>query len=404
MKRTMRSIAVITGMLLIPTIALAGCSSSPSTSSTTTGAAAAPTTTAAAAPTTTQAAAPTTSAAAPSDKQSYHFEIVSKGFQSTYWQAVYKGSQQELAKLNTDAGFEKYTMNFVGPDSESDIAVQVQQLTSALNAKPASIGLAALDVNALLDTIKSAQGAGIPIIGFDSGVPAAPAGSVLANASTDNLAAGGIAADGLYDKIKGLIGQGKQVRIGVVNQDATSESITNRGIGFINEMLKKLTGDGYTAFVTGNDKYVGSSDKSTGTQADANVIIEVRVPAQTTTELCATEAGAILNEKDTIAIFGSNQVAAEGVITANGTLNVLGTDPGQIVAVGFDSGSVIKAAVTAGTMYGAVTQAPVQIGVVLIDLLAAAAQGQPVKDTDTGAQFYTAANIGDPNISQNLYD
>lgn len=386
-----KGIALITSVILTMSMVTSGCSSTQSTPA------------AGAATGSTAAESTAAQSAAAGSGQSYHFEIVSKGFQSTYWQAVYKGSQDEVKKLNTDAGYEKYTINFAGPDSESDIAVQVQEFTSALNAKPNAIGLAALDVNALLDSIKTAQSSKIPIIGFDSGVPKAPEGSVLANASTDNYAAGKAAADGMYKKIKGLIGK-KQVRIGEVNQDATSESITNRGLGFIDEMIALLKADNYTAFVTGNDKYVGSCKGSTGKEADANVIIEVRVPSQTTTELCATEAGVILNEKDTIAIFGSNQVAAEGVITANETLNVCGSDDGQIVAVGFDSGKVIKAAVSAGTMYGAVTQAPVQIGKVLIDLLAASAEGQPVKNTDTGCQFYTKDNISNQEIFQNLYD
>lgn len=335
--------------------------------------------------------------------QKYHFEIVSKGFQSTYWQAVYKGATAELKKLNDKAGYEKYSMNFVGPDSESDVAVQVQEFASALNAKPNAIGLAALDVNALLDSIKTTQSSKIPIIGFDSGVPNAPKGAVVANASTDNYAAGKLAADGMYDKIKSRLGKGK-VRIGEVNQDATSESITNRGLGFIDEMITKLKGDGHKVFVTGNKKYVGDCKGSNGTEANADVIIEVRVPAQTTTELCATEAGVILNESDTIAIFGSNQVAAEGVITSNETLQVCGSDGKKILAVGFDSGKVLKNAIKAGTMYGAVTQAPVSIGSVLIDLLAASAENQSVKDTDTGCAFYTSANIDKPEISQNLYD
>ena len=383
-----KSIALIMSAILTLSVAATGCSSTAASS--------------AAASTAPAASAAATSAAAASGK-SYHFEIVSKGFQSTYWQAVYKGAQAELKKLNTDAGSEKYTMNFVGPDSESDIAVQVQEFTSALNAKPDAIGLAALDTNALLDSIKSVASKKIPIIGFDSGVPKAPAGAVYANASTDNYAAGKVAADGLYKKIKDQIGK-KQVRIGEVNQDATSESITNRGLGFIDEMVALLKADNFTAVVTGNDKYVGSSKGSTGKAADANVIIEVRVPAQTTTELCATEAGVILNEKDTIAIFGSNQTAAEGVITADGTLNVCGSEAGKIIAVGFDSGKVIKAAVTAGTMFGAVTQAPVTIGKDLIDLLAASAEGKSVKNTDTGCQFYTKDNIASTEVAQNLYD
>lgn len=357
-----------------------------------------------AAPSAAPAAAPASSeasSAAAGGNQKFHFEIVSKGFQSTYWQAVYKGATAELKALNDKAGYEKYSMNFVGPDSESDVAVQVQEFTSALNAKPNAIGLAALDVNALLDSIKNAQSDKIPIIGFDSGVPKAPEGSVLANASTDNYAAGKVAADGLYDKIKDKI-KGK-VRIGEVNQDATSESITNRGLGFLDEMIAKLTADGKKVFVTGNQKYTGGCKGVNGTKDNADVIIEVRVPAQTTTELCATEAGVILNESDTIAIFGSNQVAAEGVITANETLQVCGEGK-KITAVGFDSGKVLKAAVKAGTMYGAVTQAPVKIGSVLIDLLAASAEGQSVENTDTGCAFYTKDSIDKPEISQNLYD
>ena len=339
------------------------------------------------------------------DAKTYSFEIVSKGFQSTYWQAVLKGCQSEAKKINDEAGYEKVKFNMVGPDSESDIAVQVNEFESALNTKPAAIGLAALDVNALNDNIAAAQAAGIPIIGFDSGVPNAPAGAVLANASTDNYAAGAVVAENLYTKIKARIAAATApVRIGEINQDATSESITNRGLGFIDKFIELAGADGFKVAVTGNDKYVGDSKGDKVAEADANIIIEVHVPAQTTTELCATEAGVVLNQPDTIAIFGSNQVAAEGIITANETLNVCGSEDTQIIAVGFDSGTVIKAAVTAGTMYGAVTQSPVGIGEKLIDLLLAAAQGEAVQDTDTGCAFYTAANIASDEIAPNLYD
>lgn len=339
--------------------------------------------------------------AADSASETLKFEVVSKGFQSTYWQAVYKGFQEEVKKIESDKNV-KIDYNFVGPDSETDIAQQVQQFESAVNANPDALGLAALDVDALNDSIGKVNGK-TPIIGFDSGVPDAPEGAVLANASTDNYAAGEVAAENLYEKIKSRIGD-KQVRIGEVNQDATSESITNRGLGFIDKMIELLTADNYTVCVTGNEKYVGDAEDSTADEASANVIIEVRVPAQTTTELCATEAGVILNKEDTIAIFGSNQVAAEGVVTANDSLSVCGSEDTNIIAVGFDSGSVLKAAVSSGVMYGAVTQAPVTIGAVLADLMYSSAKGEEVEDTDTGCQFYTVENIESEEIAQNLYD
>jgi ABC-type sugar transport system, periplasmic component len=378
---------------------LAGCGKKAETPSTNdTAATAAPT--AAATVAATQAPASTDSSASGEikAKSAYHFEIVSKGFQSTYWQAVYKGASAEAQKLGV-------TINMVGPNSESDIADQVQMLNSAVNAKPAAIGLAALDTKAALDAITAAQSASIPIIGFDSGVPSAPEGSVYANASTDNYKAGAVAADGMYKGIKDRIAKATgPVRIGEVNQDATSESICNRGLGFIDEMIKLLAADGKTVCVTGNDYYVTNTKGTVVDEKSANVIIEVRVPSQTTTELTAIEASTILNEKDTIAIFGSNQTAAEGVVTANDNLSVLGTDEGKIIGVGFDSGAVLKGAVSSGTLYGAVTQAPVAIGQKMVDLLVQVANGEKVSNVDTGCQWYNKDNIGSEEISQNLYD
>ncbi|MBE5774612.1 MAG: LacI family transcriptional regulator, partial [Clostridiales bacterium] len=38
------------------------------------------------------------------------------------------------------------------------------------------------------------------------------------------------------------------------------------------------------------------------------------------------------------------------------------------------------------------------------ELCVAAANGEPVADVDTGCQWYTAENMNDPEIAQNLYD
>lgn len=49
------------------------------------------------------------------DAKTYSFEIVSKGFQSTYWQAVLQGANAERDKLNAEAGYEMIKFNMVGP-------------------------------------------------------------------------------------------------------------------------------------------------------------------------------------------------------------------------------------------------------------------------------------------------
>ena len=325
-----------------------------------------------------------------------HFEIVSKGFQHAYWQAVLKGAEQKAEELGV-------TINFVGPNTESDVADQLQMLTSAINAKPDAIGLAALSTDALLDAITTAQSAGIPIIGFDSGVPGAPEGSIAANAATDNYAAGALAAEKTYEAIKDRIAKADgPVRIGVLGQDATSESIVNRGLGFIDKIAELIQTDGKTVTVEGNDKYVGDSKVKKTDGAD--VVIEVAVPAQVDASLSKTDCETILNKEDTIAVYGSNQHSGEAMVSANETLQKFGTGEDQVIGVAFDSGKVIMGAVENGTFLGAITQAPVAMGEKIVELLYAAANGETVEDVDTGCQWYTAENMKDEEIAQNLYE
>ncbi len=330
----------------------------------------------------------------------YHFEIIVKSYQSSYWQAAVKGVEQEAAKLGV-------SYNCTGPNAESDIADQVNMLNNAINADGVDgIGLAACDQSACLDALQTAMDKGIPVVCFDSGIPDAPEGSVLSTVATDNYGAGATAAENLYAALKDKIAAATApVRVGEVNQEATSESIINRGLGFIDKFAELAKADGKSVAVIGNDKYVNDAKAETVAEADADIIIEVAVPAQTTVELCATEASAIMNKKDTIGMFGSNQVAAEGVLTANDNLNVLGTDPEtSILAAGFDAGSVIKGAITDGKMYGAVTQSPLAMGITTIDTLYAIASGQTVSDVPTEGYWYNADNMNDDSIAPNLYD
>lgn len=323
----------------------------------------------------------------------YHFEIIVKSYQSSYWQAAVTGIEQEAEAKGV-------TVNCTGPNAESDIADQVNMLNSAINNAPDGIGLAACDQDACLDALQAALDAGIPVVCFDSGIPNAPEGSVVSTVATDNYSAGATAAENLYPALSDQFGNG-QVRIGEVNQEATSESIINRGLGFIDKFAELAAADGYTVAVIGNEKYVNDCSAETVDEADADIVIEVAVPAQTTVELCATEAAAIMNKADTIGMFGSNQVAAEGILTANENLDVLGD---TILAAGFDAGSVIKAAIQNGTMYGAVTQSPLAMGITTVDVLCEAAAGNEVEDVPTEGYWYNADNMDDDSIAPNLYD
>ena len=120
------------------------------------------------------------------DSKGYHFEVVVKSFQSSYWQAAVQGINQACDELGV-------TANTTGPNAESDIADQVNMLNNAINKDPDGIALAACDQNSVIDSLKSALEKKIPVVCFDSGVPDAPEGSVYATVVTDNEQAGGIA-------------------------------------------------------------------------------------------------------------------------------------------------------------------------------------------------------------------
>ena len=300
--------------------------------------------------------------------EAYDFPMMVKSFQSTYWDAAQEGMKKAADELGV-------TYKAQGPNSESDIADQVNMINTAIAAKPAGLGLAACDV--------------------------------VCEVCTDNTQAGSVAAENMYNSIKDVIANADgQVIIGEVNQDATGQNIQQRGGGFIDKMIELIQADGKTVAVKGNEFYVNAAKGADAKEADADVVIQVAVPAQTTVELCSTEAQAILSQENCIAIFGSNQTAAEGVLAANANLNVLGSDAGagDVIGVGFDAGSIIKAAVQDGTFIGAVTQSPLMMGYYAIYALTAAANGQELEDVPTDGYWYDSTNMDSEEIAPNLYD
>ena len=332
--------------------------------------------------------------------EAYDFPMMVKSFQSTYWDAAREGMKKAADELGV-------TYKAQGPNSESDIADQVNMINTAIASNPAGLGLAACDTSSVLDALQECADKGIPVVTFDTGVADAPEGSVVCEVCTDNTQAGSVAAEHMYESIKDVVANADgQVIIGEVNQDATAQNIQQRGLGFINKMIELVQADGKTVAVKGNEFYVNAAEGADAEEADADVVIQIAVPAQTTVELCSTEAQAILSQENCIAIFGSNQVSAEGVLAANANLNVLGSDAanGDVIGVGFDAGSIIKAAVQDGTFVGAVTQSPLMMGYYAIYALTAAANGQELEDVPTEGYWYDSTNMEDEEIAPNLYD
>jgi ribose transport system substrate-binding protein len=332
-----------------------------------------------------------------------YIPVISKGFQHQFWQAVKQGAETAAKQDGVEITFE-------GPPTEADIQPQVQMLVNAMAKNPSAICLAALDTNSVMDQLNQAMKKKIPIIGFDSGVKNAPAGAIYATAATNSYNAAGLAADKMFAVIKDKIEAAtaaKPVTIIDFNQDATSQSVTDRGKGFRDEMIKLITTQtkhpATDLKVTGNPAYIASDSPVSGKV----VIIDVVVPASPKDTDATNSAQAILNRVKAdrvLGIFCSNEGVARAVLSATNDGAALPTQYPGLAVVGFDAGKAQKAAVKAKYFLGAITQDPVQIGFQAVDLAYKAIKGQKVADVDTGAKFYDASNMDQPEFGPLLYD
>ncbi|MDO4547966.1 MAG: substrate-binding domain-containing protein [Clostridia bacterium] len=339
--------------------------------------------------------------AAPAFAEGEYIAIISKGFQHQFWQTVLMGSEQAAADYNVEITFD-------GPASESEISVQIDQLNAALANNPAALCLAALDTESVTEQLLSAQEKGIPVIGFDSGVPNAPEGTIASTASTNNENAGALAATEMI-KIEAVVSALEAataeapVTVAVFSQDATSASVTGRTIGFLNEFkaLCEEIKPGQVA-ITGHDRYAEASAEPMA------IDINVNVPASTSSTDCQTTAQGILAKDNLVAIFCSNEASVGGVLAATTDGSDLDRENGRykdLIVIGFDAGVNQKTAVREQWFYGSVTQDPYMIGYYAVELAVKAINGEPIDEiVDTGCQFYTYENMDDEAIAPLLYD
>ncbi len=332
-----------------------------------------------------------------------YIAVVSKGEQHDFWQQVKKGAMAAAEKYGVDVTFE-------GPPSESDVQIQVEMLNNAMAKAPVAIALAALDTTSVMDQLQECKDKGIPVIGFDSGVPNAPAGAIYANASTDNFNAAGLAAQKMFDVIKGDIEKATDanpVTIVVMNQDAAGESLLSRGKGFRDTMVDLIVKNTSLSEgdikVMGNPAYVDPKNPTKGKK----VMIDMVVPASAANTDAMASAAAVLNKvKDAhiLGIFCSNEATVKGLLAATNDGVDLPAKYKGLVVLGFDAGAGQKNAVRNQYFLGSITQDPYSIGYKAVELAFQAYSGKSVADVDTGAKFYNKGNMDDADITGLLYD
>lgn len=301
--------------------------------------------------------APAADAAADSGAKPY-IPIISKGFQHQFWQAVKSGAEQAATDLNVDITFE-------GPETEAMVDKQLEMMETALDKNPSAICIAALDSQALVPLLERAKEAGIPVVGFDSGVDS---DIPVTTAATDNIAAAGVAAD----KMAELIGGSGEIAL--IVHDQTSRTGIDRRDGFVNRIKEAYPDINIVDIQYGSGDHLKSTDL-------AKAIIQAH--------------------PDLKGFFGANEGSAIGVLNA---VNELGLN-GKIVVIGYDSGKQQMDAIRDGSEAGAITQNPVGIGYKCVESAVAALNGETLeKVTDTGFFWYDKSNIDSDEIKPLLYE
>lgn len=334
----------------------------------------------------------------PAADETIYIPVMAKGFQHQFWQAVKAGADAAAA----DYGVEIY---FDGPASETEIDAQVNMIKNEMAKNPKAMALAALSTESVKEILDECAEKGIPVIGFDSGVPDDTSGAVKATAATNNEAAAALAAEKFGENADLVAAMQNAtpdapIVIGCLSQDAVSASVTGRTTGFVNKMAE--IAESYQPGLVSVEGHTLWEKKV----ENPAIIIRVEISATTEATAVQTAANSLLSTDGLVAVFCSNEGAVTGFLAAvsDGEDLADGGKYEDLIVAGFDAGSAQKNAVRQGWFYGSVTQDPYQIGYKAVEMAYKAAIGEAVEDVDTGAQWYNADNIDDDMIALLVYD
>ncbi len=280
--------------------------------------------------------------------------LVTKMVDSPYWQTVKRAAVEKAEEMGN------VELTHLGPPTEADIDKQVQIIETCINDDYDGIILAACDKDALIEPVRKAKEAGIPVVMIDSGISEPVYDAFLA---TNNIQAGAECAKLMAN----LIGDSGQVAI--VNFAAGTQTAVDREAGFTEEIKNNHK----------NIEIVGVQYCNSDPTVAAN---------QATDFISAYP--------DLKGIWGANDQSAIGVAQAV-------TEKGKsesIMVVGFDNSDDIKAGLKSGTIKGTAVQMPTQMGSkgveIVVDLLDGKAPAD--KAVDTGVTMVTTENMSDPKI------
>jgi len=278
--------------------------------------------------------------------------VIVKDTTSFYWQIVLAGAR----KAGKDLGVK---VPELGPQSESDITGEISILENAVASNPAAVVIAPTQFQALGKPIDAAAKK-VKIIGIDSAADSKAFTSFL---TTDNVAGGRIAADGLAAAIQAKYGKAEG-EVALITSLPGVGSLDQRAKGFKEQLAAKYPGLKLVA-----DK-VADGQATTG----LNIMTDL-----------------ITANPNLRGVFASNLIMAQGA----GQAMAENKKSDTIKVIGFDSDPKTVKFLQDGVLAGLVVQDPFRMGYDGIKTALAASKGEQVAaNVDTGANLITKANMG----------
>jgi ribose transport system substrate-binding protein len=274
-----------------------------------------------------------------------------------FYQTMACGAKAEARKLGVD-------LNIQGANNW-DVSLQTPIVQSVVAARPDVMFIAPNDATGMVAPLRAAKAAGIKVGTVDTTVTDS---SLLSfSISTDNVAAGGTAADSLAK----LVGETGSVLL--VGEQPGVTTAVERAQGF-REALKKYP----------NIKYIGNVFTNTGGVASISALVSAKIAAT----------------PDLVGVFALATDQSEGTNNAVRASKKVG----KIKVVGFDAGPTQVQQLEQGVVQALVAQQPAQIGADAVTNSLALFQGKTVAaHTGTDAAVITAENMNDPAVAKYLY-
>jgi ribose transport system substrate-binding protein len=291
--------------------------------------------------------------------------VIPKGTTHEFWKSVHAGAEKAAQELGD------VELIWKGPLKEDDLKSQIDIVQTMVAQGVAGIILAPLNDKALVNPVKSAGAAKIPVVIIDSDLAGKDYLSFIA---TDNVAAGGRAAEHLGKALGGAPG----ARVLVLRYQEGSASTMGREEGF----LKTLKASFPAVAIVSDNQYGGATTESARTAA-VNLLAAHK----------AAEGGVS-------GVFCPNESTTFGMLLA---LQQAGLT-GKVKLVGFDASEKLVQGLRDGQIEALVVQNPLRMGELAVKALRGALRGEkPEARVDTGSTVVTRADVDSAAVKELLH-